>query len=170
MHQLLSLFLNSIFISAITFGGGSLPLFEQYAVTKTHLLSSADFSAIVAFGFASPGPAIFGISTFLGYRIAGVVGALVGTLGAFLLPWLLAMITARYFEPFLRHLHLRSFSRAVTLAAAGLLLVTALGIVRQAPISLFSILIVVGALIATIRKVNPLFILLVSGLLGLFIR
>jgi len=167
---LITLFLNSLFISAVTFGGGSQPLFEDIAVHRFHWINLTDFSALLAFGYATPGPAVFGTATFIGYRLAGLGGALVGSLGVFLIPWMLALVAARYLGFLSGNRHMRYFGQGVGLAAAGLLISTAWSIARQSSYGLGAILICACAGYAAYRKVNPLFILLAGLLIGLILK
>jgi len=159
-----------VVISAITFGGGSQPLFEDLAVHHTHLLTLADFSSILAFGYATPGPAVFGTATFIGFRAYGLLGALVGTVAIFTLPWLLAMVAARYLGVFSHNRYMKYFSQGVALAAAGLLISTAWIIGKQSTWGIGAWAIFVLAFSASVRKINPLFILGSGLFIGLIIR
>ncbi len=53
------LFVVSLLISVATFGGGSQALFYQYGVLQTHWITRTDLSAVLAFGYATPGPGIW---------------------------------------------------------------------------------------------------------------
>ncbi len=167
--ELLYLFVTSTFIGLVTFGGGSQALFYQFGVLQTHWISRNDLASVLAFGYATPGPAVFGTATFIGYRIGGLPGALVGTIGIFLVPFILSLIAARYLSRLLTSPHAAQFITAVGLAAAGLVAATAFGVVQYKTIALWQILIVMGAFIASARwKFNPLFVLLAGGIVGAF--
>ena len=171
MADLAYLFVTSLFISLATFGGGSQALFYQYGVLQTHWITRTDLSAVLAFGYATPGPAVFGTATFIGYRLGGVVGALVGTIGIFLIPFLLALLAAKYLSHLLAHPHAKGFIKGIGLAAAGLVAATAFSVAHYNTLAIWQILIALAALVASLRwKTNPLLILVVAGLLGILLQ
>jgi chromate transporter len=166
--DLLHLFLLSVFISLVTFGGGSQALFYEYGVVGNHWITRSDLSAVLAWGYATPGPAVFTTATFIGYHVGGVVGAVIGTVGIFIMPFLSSLLAARYLTNLLRNPHAEYFVRGVGLAAAGLVAATAFGVVQYKHMALWQLAIGLGSLIVSLRwKVNPLFILLVGGIVGL---
>lgn len=168
MAHLFYFFTNMVFISLIAFGGGGQPLFEQFAVLHTHLISERDLSAILAFGYATPGPTVFGTATFIGYRVAGFAGAFVGSIGIFTATFLLSVVAAKYLMALLDNPPARYFVRGIGLAATGLLAATALQIAHQEPFHAITLFIIAGAFMAITRqKINPVYILLAGGLLGL---
>ena len=81
-------------ISLLAFGGGAgTPLIERIAVRETGWITEREFAVAIGFGQVTPGPVMV-VATFIGYRAAGLVGALAATLGVFLIPWALAAATA----------------------------------------------------------------------------
>ena len=167
MTDLAYLFISSLFISLVTFGGGSQALFYQFGVLQTQWISKGDLSSILAFGYATPGPAVFGTATFIGYRLDGLAGALVGTVGIFIVPFLLAQLASKYLSGLLSNPRVQSFIVGVGLAAAGLVAATAVDVIHYGPIRPWQVVLVAASLTASLfRKVNPLFIIVVGGLLG----
>lgn len=111
---------------------------------------------------------VFGAATFIGYRIGGLVGAVVGTVGIFLVPFVAALVVSRYLNHLLQNPPAEMFVKGVGLAATGLVAATAFGVVQVATITPWQIIIAVGSLVVTVRwKVNPLYIIVVGGLIGL---
>lgn len=166
--DIISLFLLSLLISVSTFGGGSQALFYQYGVLQNHWISRVDLSAVLAFGYATPGPAVFGTATFIGYHIAGIPGALVGTVGIFIVPFLAAFLAAKYLKHLLQNIHGQQFVKGIGLAATGLIAATAFGILNFGSAAAWQVAIVIAALIVSLRlKTNPLFILLAGLIIGI---
>ena len=164
------LFAVSLLISLATFGGGSQALFYQYGVLQTHWITPTDLSAVLAFGYATPGPAVFGVATFIGYRIGGFAGAAIGTIGIFLVPFVAALVVSRYLNHLLQNPPAEMFVKGVGLAATGLVAATAFGVVQVDTVSLWQVIIAVSSLVVSIRwKVNPLYVIVVGGLIGLVV-
>jgi len=165
---LLELFLRFVVISLLAFGGGqaALPLLERMAVDETGWIAAPDFAAAVAFGYITPGPVLI-IATFVGYRAAGIAGAIVATLGVFLCPWALAALAARQLRQLLTRPWLRAFGRGAAPAVVGLLGVTALGLARHAFVHWAYAGIAALALALALRtKVHPALIVAGGALLG----
>lgn len=159
------LFWRFLVVSALAFGGGqaTVPLVERIAVAETGWLSARDFAAALAFSYITPGPVLI-LATFIGYRAAGLGGALAATVGVFLLPWALAAAAAWQLQYFLQHPRLRGFGRGAAPAVVGLLGVTALSIGRQSFAASwgYALVAVVAAGLALRTKVHP-FLLLIAG-------
>lgn len=157
----LELFWRFILISVLAFGGGqaALPLIERIAVDETGWVSAQDFSAAVAFGYITPGPVLI-TATFIGYRAAGLRGALAATLGVFLVPWFLAAAAAHQIQRFMRHPWLRGFGRGAGPAVVGLLGVTALSLARHAFANwAYTVIAAVALFLAVRTKLHPILIL-----------
>lgn len=88
-RELMTTFLG---VGATAFGGGfgSIPLIQAQVVDAHGWLTTKEFVDGIALGQITPGP-VFITATFIGYRVAGVTGAIVATLGVFL-PSLTAII------------------------------------------------------------------------------
>ena len=65
-------------LSAFTFGGGyvSVPLMRQKFVEKYHWIEEEEIMDLTAIAQSAPGPIAVNASILIGYRLAGVFGAL----------------------------------------------------------------------------------------------
>jgi chromate transporter len=81
-------------VGTMIFGGGLviIPLLER-AVVDQGWLSRSEFIHGVAIGQLSPGPVVL-TAAFVGYRVAGVLGALAATVGVFLPSFLFVLAAA----------------------------------------------------------------------------
>lgn len=106
-------------LSLLAFGGGNsiLPEMQRQVVHVHPWMNAADFASLYALAQAAPGPNML-ISTLIGWRIAGLPGALVAT-GALCAPSsLLTFFTSRLWTRF-------QASRWRAVVQAGLLPLTA---------------------------------------------
>jgi chromate transporter len=160
---IVQLFWRFVVISALAFGGGqaALPLVEQLTV-GSGWVSAQDFSTALAFSYVTPGPVLI-LATFLGYRAAGLAGALAATLGAFLVPWFLATAAAHLLRRVSQSPWLRGFGRGAGPAVVGLLLLTAVDVGKAAIVSWPYALIAALALALGVRRAAPPFAILAGG-------
>ena len=162
------LFARFVVISLLAFGGGqaALPLVERLVVSERHWLSASAFGTAVAFGYLTPGPVLI-TATFVGHRVAGLPGAVAATLGAFLMPWLLAAITAHQVTRWAQHPALRRFGAGATPAVIGLLGVTALTLTREAMTGAPHLLIgAVALVLLSATRIHPAALLAAGGIAG----
>jgi len=118
--------------SAFTVGSGlaMVPFLHQGLVSDHHWLSEHQFTDAVAMGLISPGPVVI-MSTFAGYLVAGIAGAVIATLAVFLPVYLFVVVPGRLFRRFERHPRVRGFVTGATAAAAGAIAGAAIVIGRQ---------------------------------------
>jgi chromate transporter len=102
--MIFQLFWRCALISLLAFGAGGavLRLIERLAVRDMGWMTPQEFAAAVACGYLTPGPVLL-TATFVGYRAAGLSGALSATVGIFLLPWLLAAAAAQQLQRYMQH-------------------------------------------------------------------
>jgi chromate transporter len=86
------LIISFVSIGIFAFGGGFtiIPLIQHQVVGIHSWLTVKQFIDGIALGQVTPGPVLI-TSTFVGYRVAGIIGALYATLAIFLVP-MVAMI------------------------------------------------------------------------------
>jgi chromate transporter len=80
------------------FGGGfaMIPLMQAFTVNDYHWLTYKQFSAAIALGQITPGPVAIS-ATFIGYRAAGLPGAVVATVAVFAPSLLATYLLARFY-------------------------------------------------------------------------
>ena len=79
----LTLFTSTFTLSAFTFGGGFviIPLMRKKFVEQLHWIDEEEMMDLTAIAQSSPGAIAVNASILVGYRVAGVPGALVTVLG-----------------------------------------------------------------------------------------
>jgi chromate transporter len=166
--MIVDLFWRFVLISLLAFGGGgaALPLVERLAVSEMGWVSPQDFATAVACGYVTPGPVLI-TATFIGYRAAGLTGAVASTVGIFLMPWFLAAAAAQQLQRFLQHRWLAGFGRGAAPAVVGLLGVTALSIAKQSFTHwAYALIAVIALVLALWTKVHPILILIGGAAMG----
>lgn len=102
MKMLIELFYTFSKIGAFNFGGGYaiLPFIEKEIVINNGWLSRYDFIDLVALSQITPGPISINSATFIGYRLAGLVSAVVGTVGLVFPAFFIVILAARVIKKY----------------------------------------------------------------------
>src|SRR5437868_4290286 len=105
---------------AFTFGSGLaiVPFLQQGVVRYYGWLSEREFLDAVAMGMITPGPVVI-TAVFVGYLVAGLIGATVAGLGVFLPPFLMVVLFAPWIIRYRNHPAVVGFTKGATAAAAG---------------------------------------------------
>lgn len=93
-QTLLALLLTFGKFGGITFGGGYaiIALLEEELVRRRGWLSSEDLLDIITVGESTPGAIAVNTATFVGYRLAGVLGGVVATFALVFPAWLVILL------------------------------------------------------------------------------
>jgi len=94
MKVLWQIFIAFFRVGMLGYGGGpsSIPLVHQEVVQKYKWMNDEDFSDVLALGNTLPGPIATKMAGYIGYRVKGALGAIVGVL-AIVVPTVLIMIS-----------------------------------------------------------------------------
>ncbi len=171
--MLLNLYIVFLKIGLWGFGGGyaMLALIQSELVVRNEWLTNEQFTNIVAISQITPGPIAVNCATYVGYEVSGSwLGSLVATLGVVTPSLILMSLVSVFFTKLHGNIYvntvirtLRPFTIALILSAA-LLLVT-----PDNFIDFWSVTLMVGAFVASYKKVNPVLIILSSAILGFLI-
>ncbi|NLZ25576.1 MAG: chromate transporter [Clostridiales bacterium] len=97
LEKLLKLFVSTFAISAVAFGGGFvvLPMMRRTYVENLRWIDDADMQNYIAIAQSSPGTIAGNTAMVIGFKIAGVLGAVVCAFASVLPPFLI--ITAAFY-------------------------------------------------------------------------
>lgn len=157
-------------IGAFTFGGGyaMISLIKKETVENKKWIHDEDILDIVAIAESTPGPIAINSSTFIGYKVAGVLGAFFATLGVVLPSFFIILVLSFFIRQFES---LKVVKYAFTGIRAGILalLVKAfMSMGKACPKNVISYAIAASAFaVAVFTDVNVLFIIIASALVGL---
>jgi chromate transporter len=163
----LALSLSFIFlrIGAVTFGGGfvMIPEIEAEVVNSHHWLTHQEFADATALGQITPGPVLI-MATFVGYRVAGILGALFSTICVFLPSFLMTIAAGSSFKRFRANRQMQAFLRGVAPAVAGLLVAAAWSVARAGIHSIIGAAMAAVILVLLLRfRANVFWVLIGAG-------
>ena len=181
---LLKLFLTFFKIGMFSFGGGYgiLSVMQGEIVTRNGWLSMAEFTDIVAISQMTPGPISINMATYVGYSIINntmnsqplaIAASLITSLALMLPSLILMTIISRYLLKYSKGPTVNAIFSVLRptvvglIASAALLLMTSenYGTPTETPLRFWvSVIISIAAFTAVRRKVNPILILVLSGL------
>ena len=115
-----TLFLFFLKAGAFVFGSGLaiVPFLYGGVVSQFHWLSERQFLDAVAVAMITPGPVVI-TAGFIGYLVAGPLGAALAAIAVFLPPYLIVILGAPYYRRFAKNVHVKAFVQGVTAAAVG---------------------------------------------------
>ncbi|MCD6301705.1 MAG: chromate transporter [Staphylothermus sp.] len=98
LRMLLELFMRFLKIGIIGFGGGwaILPIIEREIVEDAGWISKDEYLNLIAIAGSTPGPIAVNAATYIGFKMAGFIGAIVATV-AVILPPFTVITTIVYF-------------------------------------------------------------------------
>jgi chromate transporter len=96
------LFTSTFFLSAFTFGGGYviIPLMRKKFVEELEWIEEEEMMDLTAIAQSSPGAIAVNASILVGYRLAGIRGALLTVLGTSLPPLLILSVVSLAYTAF----------------------------------------------------------------------
>jgi chromate transporter len=154
---------------AFVFGSGLaiVPFLHGGVVTKFHWLTDQQFLDAVAVAMITPGPVVITVA-FIGYLVAGPVGASVAALAIFIPCYLFTVIPAPYFRRFSKNASIKAFVDGVTAAATGAIAGAAFVLGRRALFDVPTVLIalVTLGLLVRFKKIQEPLLIATAGVVG----
>ena len=182
---LLSLFWEFLKIGLFTFGGayGAIPLIRQCVLTQGWM-SEEMFVNILAVSESTPGPIMVNSATYIGASQAGVLGAVVATLGVVLPSFVIILLIAAIFARFTRHHQVQAVLKGIKPCIMGVILSTGFGMLLDiltnfpgdftidlSSAIIFFLLVTLTVLYPKLRKkaLSPIVLIMISAILGIIL-
>lgn len=122
--KLFDLFLCTFKLGAVTFGGGYVivPLLQQEFVQKRNYIEEKDILDIIAVSQSLPGVISINACIMVGYRAAGVAGALLTSLGVVLPSLITLSIVTYFYQAFVANQYVSAALLGIRAGVAALML------------------------------------------------
>ena len=164
-NTLRDLFLFFLKAGAFIFGSGLaiVPFLREGVVNQHHWLTPNQFLDAVAVGLITPGPVVI-TATFIGFLVAGLLGAVIASIGIFAPIYAGVVIPGHWFIRHRHNLQIQAFVKGATAAAAGAIggatIVLTQQAVRDTPTA--AIALVSLGLLLRFKVAEPLLVLLAA--------
>jgi len=177
----IALFVAFFKIGLFGFGGGyaMLSLIQHEVVDVHNWISINDFTDIVAISQTTPGPIAFNSATYIGYTAVtdmgfttfqGVIGSAICTLAVSIPSLVIMTIVCAFFARLNNNPWMRAALSVLKIAIIGLIAAAALMLMdRNNFIDYKSLIIFALVLVASIKKVDPILLIILSGVAGLIL-
>ncbi len=167
----LKLFWSTFTLSAFTFGGGYviIPLMRKKFVEQYHWIEEEEMLDLTAIAQSSPGAIAVNASILIGYRLAGIPGALLTILGTVLPPLIILSIISLFYQAFRDSQAvsavMKGMQAGVAAVIADVVLTMGINVFREK--KALPILIMFAVFIASyFFNVNIILIVVLCGLIG----
>lgn len=167
----MKLFFSTFYISAFTFGGGYVivPLMRKKFAEEYHWIEENEMLDLTAIAQSSPGAMAVNVSILIGYRLAGLPGALIAILGTVLPPLLILSVISVAYTALIDNLLVKYILRGMQAGVAAVIVDVVIGMAdsiieekKRLPI-----LIMLAAFAAEVfLHVNVIVIIVTCGLIG----
>ncbi len=156
-------------VGALTFGGGltMIAFMQEQVVSQFHWLTPQEFIDGLALGQFTPGPILM-VAAYVGYKVAGVAGAVVGGAAAFLPSFVMMLAILPALDRIRKLVWTRAALRGIAPAVIGVL---AVSLIRLAPYALPDVLalatLTATVLVLMVWRVTTINVMLVGAILGI---
>lgn len=172
----LQLFWTYLKIGIFGFGGGyaMLSMIQFEVVDNQGWMTIEEFADIVALSQMTPGPVSINIATFIGYTVGGFWGSMVATAAIVMPSLLLLFFVLRFLFKNKENYIVKTTLSSMKPVIAGLIFVAALTMMNPTSFAdaglhgnNISVIICAVSFIATyFAKINPILLIIASGLVG----
>jgi chromate transporter len=178
---LLELFWTFFKIGAFTFGGGyaMIPLIQSEVVSNGWM-SMEQLINFIAVSESTPGPLAVNMATYVGSETAGIIGSVCATFGVVLPSFIIILLVARVYTAFSNNKYVKGCMNGLKAAVIGLIVSSVLSVgqtvffekavslqVLSSTVFWCSAGILVIDIVLSIKKANPIMIILLSAALGI---
>lgn len=168
------LFKSTFIVSMFTVGGGYviIPLLKAKYVDEYHWISDEETLNMVAIAQSTPGIMAVNTAIMLGYRMAGILGAITGMFATILPPLMIIMLVASFYDVVAQNEQVKLILKGMQCGATALLLNVAIDLIKKQfqKKLLLPIVIILGTFAANIFfDVNIMILVAIDGIIGLFL-
>ncbi len=168
---MLQLFVSFLKVGAFAFGGGyaMIPLISEEVVTYRGWLEMEEFIDVIAISQGTPGPIAINSATFVGFKVAGVIGSITATLGVVLPSFVIMMVLGRLFLRYKEVPVVKHMLSGIRPVVVALILAAAFSVLPNSITGIIPAIVAAVVIIAiVVFDVDPILLLVLSGVMGFF--
>ena len=167
----LKLFTSTFLISAFTYGGGYVivPLLKKKFVNDLKWIDENEMLDMVAIAQSSPGVIAVNTSIIIGYKISGIIGALITILGTIIPPLVIMSVVSLFYIAFKENRIVNAVMKAMNAGVAAVIVDAVITMIKGVTKdkSIVSIIIMIVAFILVlVFNINVVIIIFACGAIG----
>lgn len=174
---LLRLFVTMLKIGLFTFGGGyaMIALLEDELIDKKKWIERDEFLDMAAIAESTPGPIAINVATYIGYKMAGVLGAVVSTVAMCIPSFVIIFTISLFFDAFLEYKLIASAFKGIQVCVLYLILSAGFKMFKKMKKSAFNLIVFFCVLVAmltlsfTAVEFSTVYYILISGFAGFIV-
>ena len=173
MKILWELFLVFAKVGGLTFGGGyaMMPLLQKEVIEGKHWATEQEIMDYYAIGQCTPGIIAVNTSIFIGYKVAGLAGAIAAVAGVIAPSVVVIMVIAMFLQNIMDIAVVQNAFAGVRIAVCALVLHAAVGLWKKGVVDKATgviFLVVLALLLFT--PISPIPVIISSAVVGVLLR
>ncbi len=173
MKELFDLFWTFCKIGALTFGGGyaMLPIIQREIVENKKWSTDKEILDYYAVGQCTPGVIAVNTATFIGYKLRGITGGIIATIGVVFPSLIIILTIASFLQNFADMAIVQSAFAGIRVAVVALILTTVIKLLKSSIKDYLGVIIAILAfIISAFLDLSPIYVVIASGLTGLIFK
>ena len=146
------------------------PVIQREVVEEKKWISQEEFLDAIAITNSLPGPLATNSATYVGYKLAGIPGAITAVFATALPSFLIILIIATFFTTIKDNKIIQNIFNGIRPAVVSLILFAVIKLAKSIGLKALNIIITIGTLIAMVFfNVHPFLAVIISGIIGFFL-
>ena len=170
----LKIFLTMFKIGLFTFGGGyaMIAIIQREIVEKQKVIDKDEFLNLIAIAESTPGPIAINSATYIGYKIAGVLGSFFATLGVVLPSFTIIFVISLFYEQFMQLEYVRYAFLGIQACVPFIIITAGIKMMIGAKKTPFNIIITSVVIVCMVLfsllsiQFSSIYYILIGGLIG----
>ena len=144
-----------------------LPFIQKEIVEKNNWISMSQLTDIIGISQMTPGPVAINSATFVGYKVGGVFGSIVATLGVITTSFILVTVINKLLDKFKESKVIKATLLGMRPILIALIIYAFFDLAKEAYIDIKSIIItlIIGVILLS-KKVHPILVIVIAAVLG----
>lgn len=170
--KLWKIYTSFFWVGLLTIGGGiaMLPIIQKELIEKRKWLKDEEILEAYSLAQSIPGVIASNTAVLVGYRLAGVLGAIVALLGVISPSIMIILFIGLVFTKVNEYPVVQKAFKGIRVAVLALLCMSVIRMIKESLIDIFTgLLAMLSFILVIVSIVSPIYILLASALLGILI-
>lgn len=173
MKTLIDLFFTFCRIGGLTFGGGyaMLPIIQKEIVEEKKWATEEEVLDYYAVGQCTPGIIAVNTATFIGYKVHGIIGAIVATLGVVFPSLIIITIIAALLKNFANYSIVQNAFSGIRVVVIALIVSAILKLAKTSIKNSTTLIIaIIAFILVAFVNLSPIYIVIAAACIGLILK